>query len=267
MKLQYCSDLHLEFRENKEFMKSNPLQVKGDILLLAGDIIPFAIMDKHKDFFDFVSDNFQYTYWMPGNHEYYYSDAALRSGALNEKIRDNVFLVNNVSIEHSKVKLIFSTLWSKISVAHERQIEQSMSDFQVIKFNGYRFSSVAYNHLHQDCINFIRQSVSENTSCKNVVVTHHAPTFMHYPEQYKGDVLNEAFAVELFDFIESSDISHWIYGHHHTNTPDFRIGNTLLVTNQLGYVKYGEHKLFLSDEIITLDENDNITISKRIFAQ
>ena len=50
MKLQYCSDLHLEFRENREFIKENPLQVKGDILLLAGDITPFATMDKYNFF-------------------------------------------------------------------------------------------------------------------------------------------------------------------------------------------------------------------------
>jgi hypothetical protein len=93
-------------------------------------------MDKHKDFWSFVSDHFQYTYWVPGNHEYYYADASMRSGAMNEKIRDNVFLVNNDTVEHLDVQLIFSTLWSKIKPAHGYQIERSMSDFQVIKFNG-----------------------------------------------------------------------------------------------------------------------------------
>jgi predicted phosphohydrolase len=253
MKLQYCSDLHLEFRENREFIKKNPLQVKGDILLLAGDITPFTTMDKHKVFFDFVSDNFQHAYWVPGNHEYYYSDAIHRSGSLNEKIRDNIFLVNNVSVEREKVKLIFSTLWSKISVAHEYQIEQSMSDFQVIKYNGYRFSSKEYNQLYQGCINFLRKEIALGTDCAKVVVSHHVPTFLHYPERYKGDVLNEAFAVELFDFIRLSDIRLWLYGHNHTNTPDFMIGNTLVATNQLGYVKYGEHGSFKNDKVFIIE--------------
>ena len=38
MKIQFASDLHLEFAENASFIKHNPLKVAGDILILAGDI-------------------------------------------------------------------------------------------------------------------------------------------------------------------------------------------------------------------------------------
>jgi predicted phosphohydrolase len=252
MKIQYASDLHLEFRQNKEFFKANPLVSNGDVLVLAGDIIPFALMDKFKDFFSYLSDNFETTYWVPGNHEYYQFDAATKSGILFEKIKSNVFLINNSAVLHQDTKLIFSTLWSKISPANQWYIERGLSDFQVIKYNGFRLSAEWHNQLHNDCLSFITQETQQTAASKTIVVTHHVPTFLNYPIQYKGDVLNEAFAVELFDIIESSSIDYWIYGHHHSNTPDFKIGNTTLLTNQLGYVQQNENQLFSPKKAIIL---------------
>ncbi len=252
MKIQYCSDLHLEFRENKEYLKANKLMPVADVLILAGDIVPFCIRDKHADFFRYVADNFESTYWIPGNHEYYNSDAVKRSGVMREKIKRNVFLVNNLALNHNNVRFIFSTLWSHISPANEWDIERSASDFQLIRYNGYRFSSTHFNELHENSLAFITEEVRKSYTGKTVVVTHHVPTFLNYPQKYKGDILNEAFGVELFNFIESNDIDCWIYGHHHYNTPDFTIGKSLMLTNQLGYVQYGEHHLFDNAKTITV---------------
>ena len=40
MRIQYCSDLHLEFRENLRMMnaKDPVLDVAGDVLVIAGDV-------------------------------------------------------------------------------------------------------------------------------------------------------------------------------------------------------------------------------------
>ncbi len=251
-KLQYASDLHLEFPANKEFMKLHPLQPEGDVLVLVGDIVPFALIDKHQDFFSYVADHFETTYWLPGNHEYYYFDIDKKSGVLKEKIRNNVILVNNTLAVHGNVKLIFSTLWSKISPGHEWQIERSLNDFHLIKHQGLRFSAKQYNQLHEESLTFIQSELKTINHEKVAVFTHHCPTFLNYPEQYRGDILNEAFAVELYDLIEASNMAYWGYGHHHSNTPDFKIGNTSLITNQLGYVQRNEHSLFETGKYIHL---------------
>ncbi len=252
MNLQYASDLHLEFPANKKFLKQHPLQPVGDVLVLAGDIVPFAVMDKHKDFFSYVSDHFETTYWLPGNHEYYHFNLAQKSGVLYEEIRKNVILVNNTAVTHANTKLVFSTLWSKISAANLWEIERRMNDFHLIKYNGFRFSADQYNILHEESLQFIEQSLAENKAENIAVFTHHCPTYLNYPKQYKGDILNEAFAVELFDLIATSNIACWVHGHHHTNTPDFTIGKTKILTNQMGYVQQNEHGLFEINKMIEL---------------
>ena len=101
-------------------------------------------------------------------------------------------------------------------------------------------------------MSFIIDELHTSKEEQMAVFTHHCPTFLNYPEQYKGDILNEAFGVELYNQIESSEIACWIYGHHHTNTPAFNIGKTKLLTNQLGYVQQNEHSLFETNKIIEL---------------
>ena len=244
MKIQYCSDLHLEFKENKNYLSKNPIIPSGEILLLAGDIVPFAIMESHNDFFDFISDNFEKVFWVPGNHEYYYFDVGNKNTSFHEKIRSNVSLINNVSVIESNVTFIFSTLWSKISPVNMRPIQQGVSDFKVIKRNGQIFNPHDFNELHEQSLNFIKQEIENATSNKMFVVTHHVPTFLNYPAEYKGSDLNEAFAVELFDLIEKSAIDFWLFGHNHRNQANFDINKTRMITNQLGYVKHAENELF-----------------------
>lgn len=252
MKIQYASDLHLEFPENKEFLKRNPLLPGGDILLLAGDIVPFAIMDKHADFFNYISDTFKTTYWIPGNHEYYNSDISERSGFLKEAIRSNLFLVNNCSVKYESINFIFSTLWSKISPGNQFEIRQKLSDFHIIKYDRKGLTPDHYNFLHEECSSFLKEEISKPGTAKRVIVTHHVPTLMNYPEKYKGDCLNEAFAVELYDDVLRSNADFWIFGHHHCETPDFQIESTTLTTNQLGYVKYNECPDFVTKKVIEI---------------
>jgi Icc-related predicted phosphoesterase len=98
----------------------------------------------------------------------------------------------------------------------------------------------------------LKNAIAKSDAEKTIVMTHHVPTLMNYPAQYKGSNINEAFAVELYDFIESSNVPYWIYGHHHFNTSSFKIGNTAMLTNQLGYVQNNEHKLFNPSAIIEI---------------
>lgn len=252
MKIQYCSDLHLEFSDNRKWVEQNPIMPKGDVLILAGDIVLFSEMHKHQDFFDYVSEHFEYTFWIPGNHEYYHSDISQRSGAFEEKIRANVTLLNNTVKTINGLRLVFSTLWSHISVANQLMIEQSLSDFRVIRNKEQWLTVEDYNQLHQESRKFLEEVMLEKTTNPTVVISHHPPTFFNYPEKYANSKINEAFGTEMFSFIENSEIDYWIYGHHHCNVADFTIGTTKLITNQLGYVKYSENERFRKEALFIL---------------
>jgi predicted phosphohydrolase len=251
--IQYCSDLHLELPENAKWLGANPIVPSADILVLAGDIIPFVEMEQCDDFFSFLADHFQATYWLPGNHEYYGSDISLgRYDRFREAIRSNVYLLNNQVEQVDDVTLVFSTLWSHISPAAEWDIARSVTDYRMILQGDERFRPLHSNRLHRECRQFIESAVTGAVTSKVVVATHHVPTFMHYPAKYKGSIINEAFVTELYDYIEQSGINAWIYGHHHCNSPEFLIGSTHMLTNQLGYVRKREYYGFRKDGVVNL---------------
>lgn len=66
MKIQYMSDLHLEFQENSIFLKQNKIPVTGEILVLAGDI--FYLKDKitpRTKFWKWASENYRQVLIVP----------------------------------------------------------------------------------------------------------------------------------------------------------------------------------------------------------
>jgi hypothetical protein len=65
MLLQYCSDLHLEFSDNRDFLASKPLIPRAKILVLGGDIVPFAAIEAHNAYWDSLSASFDRIYWTP----------------------------------------------------------------------------------------------------------------------------------------------------------------------------------------------------------
>lgn len=158
----------------------------------------------------------------------------------------------NYTFEREGVRIIFSTLWTKISPEMSFFIKNGLYDYRVIRDGSQFFSVDRCNELFEENFNYIKTEVKHNDEKQNIVVSHHVPTFKNYPEEYAESKINEAFATNLDSFIESANIHSWVYGHHHRNVPEFEIGNTKMLTNQLGYVRAGEHEGFKRDAIIEI---------------
>jgi len=253
MKIQFASDLHLEFRENWRYLKEEPLQPVGDILVLAGDI-GYLGDDNYKNhpFWKWASENFKEVIVCMGNHEFYknYDIATLKDGYCLE-ILSNVHSYYNAVVNVGDADIIVSTLWAHIPEEEAYPTTRGVTDFWRILYKGRYLTADNFNSEHERCKAFIEKSVAESKAAKKIVVTHHVPSFQLSSPDFAGSTINGAFTVELGDYIASSGIDYWIYGHSHRNI-DKMIGQTMCLSNQLGYVSHNEHIGFDTSKVIEI---------------
>lgn len=253
MKIQYASDLHLEFRDNAAFVRDNPLIPSGEILLLAGDIgylgdDNFSI----HPFWDWVSENYQQVLVVPGNHEFYkgYDLDTIKDGHIGT-IRENVHWYYNAVVTIGDVEFILTTLWAYIDPLNAFWIERGVSDFKRIIKSKNTINYLDFNNEHKRALTFLNKALVKSKAKKHIVVSHHVPSNLLSSPEFKGSTINGAFVSELFDFIESKDIDYWIYGHSHRNI-NAEIGKTKCISNQLGYVSMENISSFDREKFIEL---------------
>lgn len=245
MKIQYASDLHLEFEANSRYLRKNPIVPTGDILLLAGDIGVLGEDYMKYPFWDWAAEHFQQTLVVPGNHEFYQSEdlASFCTGTIRE-IRSNIKLCYNSVVTINNVDFLLTTLWAHIRTEDAFYIRRALSDFHYIKYGGKRLEPEQFNREHQKTLQFLDNALKSSVSSKRVVVSHHVPTELCMSAEFKGSTFNGAFVVELHDFIYDNHIDYWIYGHSHRNMPEVDIKGTKVICNQLGYIEDNEQKNF-----------------------
>ena len=257
MKIQYASDLHLEFRENTKYLMSNPLKVTGDILILGGDI---HVMDSpywiKNPFWDWLSENYKKVIVAFGNHEFYGGyDLARMEDGFKYKIRDNIYYYYNCIIKLDDVDIIISTLWSYIYQKNEISCRFGVNDFHLIKYNGHLLTPKEFNNEHKKCFDFIKKSMNESKAKTKIIVTHHVPSDLLNAKEFEGSDINNAFTVDLTDYIKSCGAKYWIFGHSHRNI-NKKIGETYCLCNQLGYLESNENKTFNPEEYIDINEDN-----------
>ena len=258
MKIQYASDLHLEFPSNTYYIIDNPLKVTGDILILAGDI---HVINSEKylenPFWDWASKNYKQVIIAYGNHEFYnYYDLSTMEDGFKLKIRDNIYYYYNCVISINDIDIIVSTLWSYIQDKNKEACEKRVNDFKRIKWGENTLTADKFNEEHKRCLAFIKKSLSESKAKIKIVVTHHVPSALLTAKEFQGTEINEAFTVDLTDFIKKCGAKFWIFGHSHRNINKV-IGKTSCLCNQLGYISYGEQKTFNNEVNIDLNKKND----------
>lgn len=240
MTIQYLSDLHLEFKDNVEFLRQLPRKVTGDILIVAGDTM-YLDDDtmKNSEFIRWAANNYERVLLIPGNHEYYGDhDLSATDDSWELKLSSNVSYYNNNVVTIGNTDIIMSTLWSYIPLEYRQPIGFFLNDFHRIQYQGRKFTTDDYNFEHAKSLDFLKRAVARSKARHRIVVTHHVPTRFCSPKKLRvirDGTLSDAFTVDLTEYIDSAQIDYWIYGHSHLNI-GVELGRTKVTSNQLGYV-------------------------------
>ena len=249
MKIQYVSDLHLEFsiKYPHPFVNGLP-ETDADVIVLAGDVDVGLKSLYYAE--DLASSHNKPVVFVPGNHEYYRHDLLLGSEFKDKsKDMDNVYvLLQGDSIEISpSVRIIGGTLWTNFKSGENHGIPQweainnarNINDFHLITCKNTNLTQQSLLtpeymiHMYNNNLNAIKSKLEDTFKGKNIVVTHHGPTVKTQNPKFKFDSMAPFFINDISsDIIQMADV--WIYGHTHSNV-EYTEGKTKILSNQYGY--------------------------------
>ena len=178
-----------------------------------------------------------------GNHEYYKGSYPktlnkIKSAAENTNIR----VLEDSFLDIEDIRFHGCTLWTDFalfgnSVEAGMYCQPKMNDYKMIKRDpSYsKMRTVDTFKIHQFSKHWLSESLENSTKEKNIVVTHHAPSLLSVPDNFKNDLLTSAYASNLDDFITKHQPDFWIHGHIHAPSR-YSIGKTEVICNPHGYL-------------------------------
>ncbi|MGO6818971.1 metallophosphoesterase [Rhizobium ruizarguesonis] len=240
MKLWIISDLHLEF--GQPFLQPPPPD--ADVLVCAGDILTRGIVPS----IEWLAANIPSS--MPvvftaGNHEYYGASVqeSIRDARLLRDRHPNIHWLENEAVDIGGVIFAGATLWTDFRInggdpgLAMAAAETGMNDYRKIKFSKLpyqKFKPIHAFRKHQESRAFLKTALTESSTRKTVVVSHHAPSPGSIPLEFRGDPLSACYASDLEDLIVEGQPALWVHGHVHQKA-DYRIGETRVIANPRGY--------------------------------
>jgi hypothetical protein len=254
-RIQYVSDLHLEFYDKLAF----PLVVKpvARYLALAGDIGKPGY-PLFTSFLQYVSHNWDRVFYVPGNHEYYahkepkhwkyHAPTTLfETQELLKKacapFKNIHFLCHDnpsVYLSEENVAIIGSTLWTHIPDTHCMEAKYGMNDYRLISMIADDSHIRALNPEDTNIMHEKERSMLESQitywglqRTHACVITHHMPSLSLISPRYESNPLNCCFASSC-ESLMKPHVRAWIYGHTHNSSVHI-IGKTQCVVNARGY--------------------------------
>lgn len=226
MKIQYVSDLHLDFGKVKTINKI------ADVLVIAGDISNGGAWLNH---IERLTSEFDKVFIVLGNHEHYsingktlreqvdyYKKAVEALDVTNIELLDNEYRIY-------KGKVIYGgTMWTRLNKTEGRQISRLMNDFNFVTVKDTVVDN-AYFHAGL-------QSAYHKFGTVDLVISHHAPSFRSVHPKFAGSEANLGYVCRTAEaFLDCTRF--WIHGHMH-DPVDYIVGSTRVVANPRGYTNW-----------------------------
>jgi hypothetical protein len=231
MRIQYASDLHLEYTKSQGpayFATLLEPQPDVEVLILAGDI-GFPEYGVTRAFLTWCCERWPLVVWVYGNHEYYNSwlkgvpnkitmSQKEEAGAAIAAALPNLRILHDDTLEVGDVTIIGSTFWTELRDKECTLVAESMSDFKAIRTEPEEFFTTDdWCALHWAARAFVEQALEEVATCGRtaLVVTHHLPSYRMILPQYKGHPINCGFAARADALVDHPAVGAWICGHSH----------------------------------------------------
>lgn len=185
--------------------------------------------------------------YVTGNHEGYGRNLDEVQDEIAAKATGHVHYLNRRELIIDNVRFLGVTLWTDFKLYGREMYPVAMHDAGTL-MNDYRRIRLAkkgYRKLnprdterwHFEDRTWLKSRLAQPFEGKTVVVTHMAPSERSIADEYKDDTLSAAYASDLEQLVEQTDL--WIHGHVHSSL-DYRVGRGRVVCNPLGYPgRYG----------------------------
>jgi len=228
MRIQYFSDIHLEFG-GCDFPATD-----ADIVVAAGDI------GVETEAVDWLAQAPCPVIYIAGNHEYYGGDLEYTRQQLEQECsKARVDFLENIRVDLDDVRFLGTTLWTDYAGGNENimhEAEQCMNDYHYIHNAGAPLTASHLLDIHRESLEWLESELDEAFEGKTVVVTHHAPTMKSWytADETSRDLRRFAYCNQLEELIRQYSIDLWFHGHIHS-VSDYRIGGTRILSNPRGY--------------------------------
>lgn len=228
MKIQYFSDIHLEFGEFEA------PTTDADVIVAAGDI------GVGLQGIEWLKQLDKPIIYVAGNHEYYGGDIVHTQAALMELTDGSqVHFLENEAVEIDGVRFLGTTLWTDYQAGDREVMDQAkrhMNDYHQIRCASRPLTPEHLFDINWESRFWLARELDEPCSGKTVVVTHHAPSLRSWP-QTGADYYRGTYCNRLDDFFTRYAIDAWFHGHVH-NVVEYEVGSTRVVCNPRGYHGY-----------------------------